>query len=70
MLAYRHSGFSVDTSVCIAAHDHVGLERLLDATLCALVLVRWLYARRKKVSGNFSVATARCTASLWRMRAR
>ena len=29
MLAYRHSGFSVDTSVCIAAHDHAGLERLL-----------------------------------------
>lgn len=29
MLAYRHSGFSVDTSVCIAAHDCAGLERLL-----------------------------------------
>jgi hypothetical protein len=29
MLAYRHSGFSVDTSVCIAAHDRAGLERLL-----------------------------------------
>ena len=29
MLGYKHSGFSVDTSVCIAAHDHVGLERLL-----------------------------------------
>ena len=25
MLAYRHSGFSVDTSVCIAAHDRAGL---------------------------------------------
>ena len=29
MQGYKHSGFSVDTSVCIAAHDHVGLERLL-----------------------------------------
>ena len=29
MLAYRHSGFSVDTSVCIAAHDRAGPERLL-----------------------------------------
>jgi hypothetical protein len=29
MLAYRHSGFSVYTSVCIAVHDRAGLERLL-----------------------------------------
>ena len=29
MLTYRHNGFSVDTSVCIAAHDRAGLERLL-----------------------------------------
>ena len=29
MLAYRHSGFSVDTSVRIEAHDRAGLERLL-----------------------------------------
>lgn len=29
MLGYRHSGFSVDTSVCIAAHDRAGPERLL-----------------------------------------
>ncbi len=29
MLVYRNSGFSVDTSVCIAAHDRAGLERLL-----------------------------------------
>ena len=29
MLGYRHSGFSVDTSVCIEAHDRAGLERLL-----------------------------------------
>ena len=26
MLGYRHSGFSVDTSVCIAAHDRAGLR--------------------------------------------
>jgi hypothetical protein len=29
MMGYKHSGFSVDTSVCIAAHDRAGLERLL-----------------------------------------
>ena len=29
MLGYKHSGFSVDTSVCITAHDRAGLERLL-----------------------------------------
>ena len=29
MLGDRHSGFSVGTSVCIAAHDRAGLERLL-----------------------------------------
>jgi hypothetical protein len=29
MLAYWHSGFSVDTSVRIDAHDRAGLERLL-----------------------------------------
>ena len=29
MLAYQHSGFSVDTGVCIEAHDRAALERLL-----------------------------------------
>jgi hypothetical protein len=29
MLGYKHSGFSVDTSVCIAAQDRAGLELLL-----------------------------------------
>jgi Putative transposase len=29
MLGYRHSGFSVDTSVRIEPHDRAGLERLL-----------------------------------------
>jgi len=29
MLAYQHSGFSVDAGVCIEAHDRVALERLL-----------------------------------------
>ena len=29
MLAYKHSGFSVDAGVCIESHDRVGLERLL-----------------------------------------
>ncbi|MBK7007087.1 MAG: transposase [Burkholderiales bacterium] len=29
MLAYAHSGFSVDAGVCIEAHDRAALERLL-----------------------------------------
>ena len=29
MQAYKHSGFSVDASVCIEAQDRAGLERLL-----------------------------------------
>ena len=29
MLAYQHSGFSVDAGVCIQAHDRAALERLL-----------------------------------------
>ena len=29
MLAYRHSGFSVDAGVCIQSQDRAGLERLL-----------------------------------------
>jgi len=29
MLAYKHSGFSVDAGVCIEAQDRAGLERLL-----------------------------------------
>ncbi len=28
MLAYTHSGFSVDAGVCIQAHDRAALERL------------------------------------------
>ncbi len=28
MLGYNYSGFSLDTSVCIAAHDRAGLECL------------------------------------------
>jgi hypothetical protein len=35
MLSYKHSGFSVDTSVRIEAHDRAGLERLLrPSTVC------------------------------------
>ena len=29
MLAYQHSGFSVDAGVCIEADDRAALERLL-----------------------------------------
>lgn len=36
MLACRHSGLSVDTNVCTAAHDGAGLHRLLrTAPVCA-----------------------------------
>ncbi len=31
MLAYQHSGFSVDAGICIEAHDSAGLERLRQA---------------------------------------
>jgi hypothetical protein len=39
MLAYRLSGVSVDTSVCIAAHDSACLERLLQ--VCAGASMAW-----------------------------
>jgi hypothetical protein len=42
MLAYRHSGFSVDTSVCIAAHDRAGLERLLRYCARPPFALAWL----------------------------
>ena len=35
MLGYKHSGFSVDTSVCIAAHDRTGLEHHRERTVTA-----------------------------------
>lgn len=31
MLAYKHSGFSVDAEVCFRAQDRADLERLLRA---------------------------------------
>lgn len=34
MLAYKHSGFSVDAGVCIESQDRAGLERLLRC--CAI----------------------------------
>ncbi|MET3107885.1 hypothetical protein AAKU67_003949 [Oxalobacteraceae bacterium GrIS 2.11] len=34
MLAYPHSGFSVDIGVCIEAHDRAALERLLRYCAC------------------------------------
>ena len=30
MLGYKHSGFSVDTNLCMATQDRAGLERLLN----------------------------------------
>ncbi len=39
MLAYAHSGFSVDAGVCIEAHDRAALERLLR--YCAPHLFPW-----------------------------
>ena len=41
MLAYRHSGFSVDTSVSIAAHDRAGLDEI---TLTPLELIERIAA--------------------------
>ena len=52
MLGYKHSGFSVATSVCIAAQDRAGLERLLRC--CAR---RWCRHR---------VRTDTATAACWR----
>lgn len=40
MLGYKHSGFSVDTSVCVAAHDRAGLERLLRPPAFAMEQLR------------------------------
>ena len=34
MLGYNDSGFSLDTSVCIAAHDPAGLECLQRYCAC------------------------------------
>lgn len=59
MLAYLHSGFSADTSVCIAAHDRAGLERLLR--YCArppFALARL----RKAVPGRVHPARRACTS--------
>ena len=39
MLGYKHSGFSLDTSVCIAAQDRAGLERLLALLRASTVCV-------------------------------
>ena len=36
MLAYKHSGFSMDAGVCIEAHDRDALERLCDSCATAL----------------------------------
>ncbi len=40
MLGYRHSGFSVDTSVRIEADDRAGLERLLRCPPFAMERLR------------------------------
>ena len=43
MLGYKHSGFSVDTSVCIAAQDRAGLlGRPVVPTAWAIVVRKWL----------------------------
>ena len=51
MLAYQHSGFSVDAGVCIEAHDRAGLERLPPwrphrARTATATLVCWHRTRR------------------------
>ena len=63
MLAYQHSGFSVDAGVCIEAQDRAALERLLR--YCA----RPLFAmERLRIQGSDLVyrcvnAAARCASS-------
>ena len=42
MLGYKHSGFSVDTNVCIAAQDRAGLERLLRYCARPAFALDWL----------------------------
>jgi len=67
MLAYRHSGFSVDTSVCIAAHDRAGLERLLR--YCARP--PFALARLRKAGselGNSTAPVIRPARYHWRKR--
>jgi hypothetical protein len=44
MLAYQHSGFSVDAGVCIEAHDRAALQRLLS--YCARLLPRNACAKK------------------------
>ena len=48
MLGYKHSGFSVDTSVCIAAQDRAGLERLLRYAHGPRL--RWIGCAKRAVS--------------------
>jgi hypothetical protein len=59
MLGYKHSGFSVDTSVCIAAHDRAGLERLLR--YCARP--PFAMERRAKRAASWFTAAPSSTAS-------
>jgi Putative transposase len=59
MLAYRHSGFSVDTSVRIEAHDRAGLERLLR--YCARPPFLW--SGCAKQVRTWSIAALNSTAS-------
>lgn len=42
MLAYAHSGFSVDAGVCIEAHDRAALERLLRYCARPPFTMEWL----------------------------
>jgi hypothetical protein len=55
MLGYKHSGFSVDAGVCIAAHDRAGLERLLR--YCARP--PFAMERLRKVGGELAYRCAK-----------
>lgn len=75
MPAYQHSGFSVDTSVCIAEHDRAGLEPLPCTSLSTTS--RRMPASVSILCGRFfsalsmpaSFCLCRATRRNWRMSA-
>ena len=64
MLAYQHSGFSVDAGVCIEAQDRAGLERLLRYCATALAHpVLWIGCATSRSSPARACASMQTPAS-------
>jgi hypothetical protein len=61
MLGYKHSGFSVDTSVCIAAHDRAGLERLRKVGTSAKYWSTWGQRQSRRASPRHAGRRCRMT---------